>query len=308
MSTLKTQISPEQLDRFVKERLFAIGEKYEPIQGGEMAQAFVFEHPDGPRVLRVNSFTNSGFLKDEFVARNFAGRGVRIPKTFLTGEVAPGIWFSVTERVPGVTLDQMISARNSRLEEEIVRTLAAIHAIPIEGKGFGHWETSGEATSQSWREYVISFRNRYDAGQLEEIPFFDRTSYRRLWDKVNQLLEFCPEQRSLVHGDFSPTNLICKDHHITGVIDWQASMYGDPLFDVAWIELVSPVLAIGSAYRDYFTSIGRPIEHFEERIFCYKLLGYSSILGFFAQSSQEDRYQSANQELCAFMEEYASVE
>ena len=48
-----------------------------------------------------------------------------------------------------------------------------------------------------------------------------------------KLIEYCPEEHKLVHGDFGSNNVLTDGQKITGVLDWDCALYGDPLFDVA---------------------------------------------------------------------------
>lgn len=41
----------------------------------------------------------------------------------------------------------------------------------------------------------------------------------------------------LLHGDFWPGNVLWKDGQVSGVIDWEAAAWGDPLYDVAVTRL-----------------------------------------------------------------------
>jgi aminoglycoside phosphotransferase (APT) family kinase protein len=37
---------------------------------------------------------------------------------------------------------------------------------------------------------------------------------------------------TLLHGDFWPGNILLHNNHITGVVDWEDAMHGDPLADL----------------------------------------------------------------------------
>ncbi len=49
-------------------------------------------------------------------------------------------------------------------------------------------------------------------------------------DEVGRMLQ---TKRCLVHGDFSPKNILVKDHHLL-LLDCEVAHYGDPVFDVAF--------------------------------------------------------------------------
>jgi aminoglycoside phosphotransferase (APT) family kinase protein len=51
--------------------------------------------------------------------------------------------------------------------------------------------------------------------------------------------------RVLVHGDFTPDNVLARDDEISGVIDWPGAGLGDPRFDVA-----TALLSLGGSGAD----------------------------------------------------------
>jgi hypothetical protein len=65
----------------------------------------------------------------------------------------------------------------------------------------------------------------------------------------------------LVHGDSGPGNFLHDGHHLTGVLDWELSDWGDPMDDLAWWwfrETLHPVRTdLASWYRRYAEQTGR---------------------------------------------------
>src|SRR5207237_4791890 len=59
-------------------------------------------------------------------------------------------------------------------------------------------------------------------------------------DQLHALVDCCPEERHLVHGDLLHYNVLVAGDRITGVIDWGCSIYGHLLFDVARITFCDP--------------------------------------------------------------------
>jgi hygromycin-B 4-O-kinase len=60
-------------------------------------------------------------------------------------------------------------------------------------------------------------------------PF--RTAYARLEELVTGL----PTPRHIVHQDLLNRNVLVQGSEITAVIDWGNSLYGDCLYDAAWL-------------------------------------------------------------------------
>jgi 5-methylthioribose kinase len=90
-----------------------------------------------------------------------------------------------------------------------------------------------------------TWRNAEVAAQLDDRQFFDALRidpyYRRiaevhpqLREPINRLIESQDENRlCLVHGDFSPKNLLLHEHGQT-LVDFEVGHYGDPAFDLGF--------------------------------------------------------------------------
>ena len=65
----------------------------------------------------------------------------------------------------------------------------------------------------------------------------------------------------LLHGDYWPGNIICEDDRITGIIDWEAAMTGDPLADLA-ISRMEVLWAFGrdamAQFTDHYVQSSKP--------------------------------------------------
>ena len=95
--------------------------------------------------------------------------------------------------------------------------------------------------------------------------FFDKT-YNRMID----LFPFCQDQRYLVHADYAFGNIIVHKGKVTAVLDWANAMYGDFLYDVAWMDLRSPEQDYRILFKRYYEDKGTTIKDYEERLLCYE--------------------------------------
>ena len=293
MSTYKTQVNQAETAAFISEHLHMPNVDLEAIANGEGSQAFFFESPDGGRVLRVNSRSNEGFLKDQFAYEHFGSDQIPIPKVLEVGEISEGLHFAVSERSPGLPLDELPTPVIDRLVPEVITILGAIHAVKPIGEGFGQWDLKGNGTRTSWRETVEAMRDDKGGDELITAGYFDPALGASVRKEITNLLAFCPEERRLVHGDFGFGNVIAEEGGVTGVIDWHPSMYGDPLFDVAWLAYWDDKRDYVAYFKDYYKSRGSLPENYYERIACYELAIGVQSLSFFAKSEQEDKYHYA---------------
>jgi hygromycin-B 4-O-kinase len=294
MSTKKTQINHEVAEAFAQQHFGVPELSLKRIADGELAQAFLFDLPDGPKVLRVRTGDNSGFLKDRFAHNHFNSTSIPVPKILEIGEIEDGLFYAVSERAPGKPLDKFTHAEMDKLMPELISTLDAIHATRPTGDGAGNWDADGTGSFNSWRESVES-NLHLDDDETTAAAFYDHDLANGVREDINALLNFVPADLGLIHGDYGFNNALSDGNTITGVIDWDHSAYGDFLFDVAWLDFWVDKQGYAEAFKKHYVEQGREVSHFDERITCYKLLIGLGSLGFFARSRQAGKYEFAKQ-------------
>lgn len=243
-----------------------------------------------------------GFEKDKYAYEKFSSSKLPIPETVLLGNFNENLVFSITYRAKG-----KLTSTSSKQEVElalpnIIETLDAIHQIDIsDSVGYGAFDSSGNATLSTFREHLDKA-----VTEIPELlhknaacPFLEADVVNSLLEKYKKLLDYCPNVRYLVHGDYGFNNLMIDGDKVTGVFDWEHGMYGDFLYDVAWLDFWGnrPDLNNGINYADVFLKHyqerGVEIENYHERVLLHKLnLGIKS-LTFYAYSNQEHKYNDA---------------
>jgi hygromycin-B 4-O-kinase len=219
-----------------------------PHPGGGTARVYELEHAGKPLILRLSALSES-FAKDAYAAAHFAAPGLPIPSVLAWGQAAEGVWFALTRRAPGAPLNALPPERQHQLAPAVLAALDQIHAIDIATtSGYGHWDPAGLAAWPSWAAFLQSV-----VDEAEEGPFqgwtrmfadgrLDQAGFTTIYDVMVSLSAEAPEERALVHGDAGFDNLLADAQGITAVLDWANAMYGDPLYDLAWLSFwPSPV-------------------------------------------------------------------
>jgi hygromycin-B 4-O-kinase len=291
MSTAKTKVTPQLIQAFAKKHGYADA-TFEPIEDGELSQAYFFSTANGDKVLRINS-TDEGFLKDKYAAEHFTGGHVPIPKIEAVGQLTKDRYFAVSERAPGKTLDKLGKGEVNSLMPEIIVSLEAIHATSPIGEGYGWWRLDGSGKSSSWHAALDAMQQGEDDSPLASITYFDHKQYESLRAEILDYYQYCPDIRQLVHGDYGFNNSLSDGATITGIIDWHGSMYGDPLYDVAWLDFWNYRQGYAAAFKLHYEDRGRLPANFDERLICYKLIIGANSLAFFAKSGQPEKYDFA---------------
>lgn len=159
--------------------------------------------------------------------------GVPVPRTYVlcedTGIV--GTPFFIMDKVPGrvledPTLPDFSAADRAAVYEDLLRVLAALHAVDYEAVGLGDFGRPGNY----YQRQISRWSKQYVASKTEDIPAMDRLME---WMPAN-----VPEDpvTTLVHGDYRLGNTIVhpSEPKISAVLDWELSTFGHPIADLAY--------------------------------------------------------------------------
>ncbi|MFW6174457.1 MAG: phosphotransferase family protein [Chloroflexota bacterium] len=155
----------------------------------------------------------------------------------VSNEILPSPYL-VLERIEGETVfappDTRAAAR------KLATCLARIHAHDF--RSYDH------AFLPSQAQVITRFLNRRP-GSVDDIDVSGLiwASLQTAWPKLPRNADV------LLHGDFWPGNVLWKDGHIAGVIDWEDAAIGDPLADLANSRL-ELLWAFGEEAMCHFTS------------------------------------------------------
>lgn len=235
---------------------------------GEESRALGFKSAHEAYVVRLNR-SAAGFAKDALAHRHFAHATLPIPEVLTLGRLANGIAYCVTRRMAGRTLQALNTAALAPLLAPVARVLDEIAATNVAGlQGYGPFDAQGRGSDATWRAYLtaVADSDRYDWSVVREA---DRIA--RIVDRLCALAEHCPEQRALVHGDFGSNNVLAVHGRITGVLDWDEALIGDPLYDRANIFFWRPWLDCMAQQAQFFEQLPGEDPTEPVRLTCYQL-------------------------------------
>ena len=209
-------------------------------------------------VVKLAPEVDSTFAVEPFLHEYVAERtdvplpGILVFKEEPEQDVPP---YFITERIHGDNLDEHFESfsmdERGAIMFEIGEILGDMHST-IAFEGYGRLDLDDgrlivRDLSWDWRAYFEELTQGH-IGQLAETTFEDLqpTARERLADRLSVV----PKQGTprLVHDDFRPGNLLIEPDgpEISAVLDWEKTLAGDPLYNLAQIEL----LFIDSVFRD----------------------------------------------------------
>ena len=278
---MATRTDPEAAEiRFLRER-FGRTAQITAIRPGEWSIPYSVRTADADLVARFSAY-DEDFEKDEYAAR-YSSNALPIPSIIEWGP-APGGFYAIARRVKGDHIDGLDEARMRRVLPSLFAALDAMRAVDLSSaSGFGGWRADGRTSHASWREWLLRFveepATRGAPGWrdlLRDRPTEAR-SFEEGYERLVQLAEPCPEVRHLFHDDLINRNVLVEGDHITAVLDWGSSKYGDFLYDIANLVFYTPwfpqwhSIDFAAEALAHYGNIGLAVPRFAERLKCYTL-------------------------------------
>ena len=222
------------------------------------------------------------FAKDQRASR-FAGPCLPVPRCVDVGPLAGTggrEHFAISQRCRGEFLEHLDEAGWRAVLPSLFACIDAMHDADLSTTtGFGDWGSDGNAPSAGWPEFLLDIavdsparRTHGWRAVLDTSPagaaMFDAALVRLR----GVLADLQPIRRCLIHGDLINRNVVVAGSNVAGVFDWGCSMYGDQLYDIAWIWFWSPwypalePMDIVGRFREHLARTGRSVPQLDERL------------------------------------------
>jgi hygromycin-B 4-O-kinase len=264
------------VEEFLRSRFGDAVQDVVALTPGAWSSPFAFRLAGRDLVLRFSA-TDEDFRKDEFAARHRSSR-LPIPAVVDIGTAFDG-YFAITEQLGGDYLERVGGAQIEALLPSLFVALDEMREADISGTtGFGSWGADAQADHATWREALVAVGIDRPAlrthGWSERITSFPgpHAAFRDAYAAIKVLAEAQSDVRHLVHSDLLNRNVLVRGATITGVLDWGSSLYGDFLFDVAWLWFFAPwssgweTVDFRNEAAKHYVAIGLDVPRFEERL------------------------------------------
>lgn len=210
-------------------------------------------HPKGVK--------NGYFYAESLASQIALDNGIPAYKTYAIHELDgdDDISYQVIQKLDGNTV-QFYLKEHPEKEEQLVfemgRTMATLHRIRI--SGFGPFDNE-KAKNGVLVGMHKTLKDSINAGLEENLERL--VKYNILTPKIaekikalfanNELL--CSDLSVLIHNDFADWNLLTDGNTITGVIDWDECVAGNPIQEIAcWSTFFDPE-RINTFLKGYFS-------------------------------------------------------
>lgn len=268
---------------------------------GEGAWSRCFGYTDRGRhcVVRFGRFLDD-FEQDRRAA-SFGSEVLPIPEVAEIGEAFGG-YFAISSRAYGEPLESLDPEGWEEVLPSLFAALDATRSVDLAtAPGYGGWGPDGRGAQASWREFLLTvdvdtpdLRTHGWRKKLRSSPGGDDL-FRAGYALLRELATDASVPRCLVHSDLINRNVLVANGCISAVFDWGCSLYGDFLYDLAWLEFWSPwypalqTLDIRTRAKRHYAAIGLEVPDFDARMRCCMLhIGLSHLAYNAHTGSHED--------------------
>ncbi|MBU5354143.1 aminoglycoside phosphotransferase family protein [Paenibacillus barcinonensis] len=244
-STYKTRLSKEQLDLIIKHHLDASIQHYEEMIDGWANQAYKIKLGDGRSVvLKIAPSAATHMMRCEQdlmtaevqALRLVAKLGdVPVPKVLAYDDsltMAPAQYF-VMDLMSGKPYNQIKAEFTQEVKGGIEQQLGFYNRRinEIQGEQFGYF-SGKERQRATWREaFSMLMEDMLADGEAAKVNIgIDYDELRRLIEEKSDALDEVTES-VLISWDLWDGNVLVQDKQITGIIDFERSLWGDPLME-----------------------------------------------------------------------------
>ncbi len=277
-----SKVSLTETEQFLIDKYGRDVSTVQPLGEGAWSYSFTFLVGDTKNVIRWGNVPDN-FERDAF-AHTFSTDALPVPPITEMGE-ANSNFYAVSPFIVGDFLEVISPADLEIAVPSMLKTFRALRAVDMStSTGFGFWNKDGKGNHDSWKRFLQDDENSSTEslikGWKEHLEYspMGTDAYDKLWSKFQSLIDYCPEDRGVVHSDWVNRNVLVADGKITAVLDWGSSFFGDPLYDIAWIKFCEPwfpaskdINLVQRLIEDFKTDPNSNTANMEERLLCYQL-------------------------------------
>lgn len=211
----------------------------EKIRHGFSNQVYKAMLDDNPIFIRTNR--DPGILPVEILGyKAFKEKGVPVPNVIAYEEkpVIIGYPTMIMEAANGIALNQahLTPEQEERVYENLGNVVNKIHQVKIEG--FGKLRAEGESLKgelSTWEEYWASKIDvaYQDLAFLVDKQLLTEKDAERIRTSLQGADTFSVEEPSLLHNDIHRSHVFVAGDQVSGVIDLDRMIAGDPRYDIA---------------------------------------------------------------------------
>lgn len=222
----------------------------------------------------------SRFFGEALAYERLAEHHIPAPRVIavdVSKRVVPHDYLLMT-KVAGMTIVDSWSSLTRDQREQVAgqagRYLALMHEITFEG--YGKLKLPAAERFPTWYGYVMDYLQRYGAEAVNDgiLTNAQGEQLQRIFEAQRGMFERVQPAR-LIHWDFHFENVLQENGRVTGILDFEWALCGDPAFDfrLEWQWEQTCPGSSGALYRGYLAARALPDDQ-ALRVRLYSLLGF----------------------------------
>lgn len=248
---------------------------------GEWSDAYALSTQGRDLVARFSRLRED-FAKDHRAA-SFASPRLPVPAVVEVAE-ALGVFYAVSERASGGFLDDLDQPGLLATLPSLLAALDAMREADVAGtSGWGIWDQDGVAPHASWPAFLLDVAvdrpgDRISGWRRRLMREPDLASaFEAGLAHLERLAEAYTGPRHLVHSDLLNRNVLVSGESVSAIIDWGCALYGDFLYDIAWLTFWAPwfpglrTIDVDREVREHYRRAGVDAPHWDERLLCCQI-------------------------------------
>jgi len=258
------------------------GKTLMPLRGGEWSAAYKFVMGGSNFVIRL-SHTPENFCRDK-IAAQWSSPNLPIPQ-ILNIDRFQEHYYAISPFFDGEALELLSTSDLEQTIPGFLTMMTALQSVNLDSvEGFGTLTPEGKGAFRSWAEALLDVANdRPDSLTHGWKKALSKTpealhKYDLFYAQLTKLIQYCPEQKKLIHSDLLYQNLLVHNNKISAVLDWGCAMIGDPLYDIAifaffepWFPAFSQVNLIPKMQQSFLIQSPDNDRIFTQRIAAYQI-------------------------------------
>lgn len=208
---------------------------------GAWSRCFGFRHDGTDLVVRFGAHLDD-FEKDNH-AQHFARPGLPVPAVLAVGP-ADGGHYAISTRSFGTPLEHATPAEWDALLPSVLAMFDALRSCTVTSDSrWGMWGADVTGPQPGWRHALLSVADEHPRhrGWHAKLGAHHGATEAFAWG-LGLMDEAATDNvpHAVIHSDLINRNVHVVGDQITGVFDWGCSMYGDPLYELAWFQFYAP--------------------------------------------------------------------
>lgn len=249
----------------------------ESVGQGHWSDAFFYGHSGKDYVIRFSDLKGN-FEKDKYAMR-FSSAKLPVPDILEIGETDGG-YFAISQRLHGKFIDNLSKSEANDILSALFAMFDDMRTLDVsKTRGYGGWNAEGKGESDSWKKWLLSINKDLKGVCKEKLSKSKESTEipKRMYGYIESNIDYCFEERHIIHGDLLNYNVLVQKGKISAVLDWGCSKYGDFLYDIAWFSFWAPWhegfknINFRQNALEHFKKIRLEVSNFGERMKLYEV-------------------------------------